>query len=63
MATLLSHVKAGNTVRLYTYQNFDESVPIPPEISVEDEHQYFPAEDFSASKEDIVLLIYQMWYV
>ena len=50
-ATLLSHVKAGNTVRLYTYQNFDESVPIPPEISVEDGHQYFPAEDaFSALK-------------
>ena len=42
-ATLLSHVKAGNTVRLYTYQNFDESVPIPPEISVEDGHQYFPS--------------------
>ena len=50
-ATLLSHVKAGNTVRLYTYQNFDESVPIPPEITVEDGHQYFPAEDaFSALK-------------
>ena len=41
-ATLLSHVKAGNTVRLYTYQNFGESVPIPPEISVEDGHQYYP---------------------
>ena len=48
-ATLLSHVKAGNTVRLYTYQNFDESVPIPPEITVEDGHQYFPA-DFQAGK-------------
>ena len=50
-ATLLSHVKAGNTVRLYTYQNFDESVPIPSEIIVEDADRYFSAEDaFSALK-------------
>ncbi len=50
-ATLLSHVRAGNTVRLYTYQNFNEFVPIPSEIIVEDADRYFSAEDaFSALK-------------
>lgn len=50
-ATLLSHVKVGNTVRLYTYQSFDDSVPIPSEIIIEDANQYFSAEDaFSALK-------------
>jgi len=50
-ATLLSHVKAGNTVRLYTYQNFDESISIPPEIIVEDANGFFSAQDaYSALK-------------
>ena len=38
-------------MRLYTYQIFDESVPIPSEIIVEDADRYFSAEDaFSALK-------------
>ena len=36
-----------------SYQSFDDSVPIPTEIIIEDANQYFPAEDaYSALKRE-----------